>query len=114
MTGRKVTDSEAIRVETVSKIFGTGAEVVRALDDVSLEPSVGHIALHGLRPYRRPVNTVFQNCAMADPLAVMNEGCILQIGTPDQIYERPSTRFVADFIGDSNFLKTDERTEGVS
>ncbi len=41
---------------------------------------------------------------MADRIAVMSEGRALQVGTPDEVYERPSSRFVADFIGETNFL----------
>ncbi|HEX2069894.1 MAG TPA: ABC transporter ATP-binding protein, partial [Actinomycetota bacterium] len=41
---------------------------------------------------------------LSDRLAVMSDGRILQEGTPDQIYERPTSRFVADFIGQSNFF----------
>lgn len=41
---------------------------------------------------------------MSDRVAVMNKGRILQIGSPHDIYDRPSERFVADFIGDTNFL----------
>jgi spermidine/putrescine transport system ATP-binding protein len=41
---------------------------------------------------------------MSDRLAVMNQGRVAQVGTPQSIYERPSTRFVADFIGASNTL----------
>jgi spermidine/putrescine transport system ATP-binding protein len=41
---------------------------------------------------------------MSDRIGVMHEGKLLQIGTPEDIYERPTTRFVADFIGRSNFL----------
>lgn len=41
---------------------------------------------------------------MSDRIAVMNEGRILQIGVPEEIYERPRSRFVADFIGQTNFL----------
>ncbi len=41
---------------------------------------------------------------MSDRIAVMDQGLILQIGTPEEIYEHPRTRFVADFIGESNFL----------
>lgn len=41
---------------------------------------------------------------MSDRIAVVNGGEILQVGTPIEIYEYPKTRFVADFIGDSNFL----------
>src|SRR4030095_3268715 len=42
---------------------------------------------------------------MSDRIAVMNDGRILQLGTPGEIYERPRTRFVADFIGQTNFLE---------
>ena len=41
---------------------------------------------------------------MADRIAVMNEGKMLQVGTPKQIYEHPETHFVADFIGETNFI----------
>lgn len=41
---------------------------------------------------------------MCDRIAIMNEGKIEQVGTAEAIYERPRTRFVADFIGDTNFL----------
>ncbi len=44
---------------------------------------------------------------MSDRIAVMNEGRILQLGTPGDIYERPRTRFVADFIGQTNFLEVE-------
>ena len=43
--------------------------------------------------------------AMSDRIAVMNQGRILQIDDPAAIYEKPATRFVADFIGESNFLQ---------
>lgn len=42
--------------------------------------------------------------AMSDRIAVMSEGHVQQIGSPTEIYEHPVNRFVADFIGDSNFL----------
>ena len=41
---------------------------------------------------------------MSDRIAVMSAGNILQLGTPHEIYHAPSERFVADFIGDTNFL----------
>jgi iron(III) transport system ATP-binding protein len=43
--------------------------------------------------------------ALSHEIAVMNEGVIMQVGTPREIYERPRTRFVADFIGRTNLLK---------
>src|SRR5581483_877998 len=42
--------------------------------------------------------------SMATRIAVMADGRIQQIGTPSEIYYRPHSRFVADFIGESNFL----------
>ena len=44
---------------------------------------------------------------MSDRIAVMSSGKILQVGSPRDIYDRPAERFVADFIGESNFLKAD-------
>jgi spermidine/putrescine transport system ATP-binding protein len=41
---------------------------------------------------------------MSDQIAVMDKGKVLQIGSPVEIYERPNNRFVADFIGESNFI----------
>ncbi|MEX0340269.1 MAG: ABC transporter ATP-binding protein [Arenibacterium sp.] len=41
---------------------------------------------------------------MSDRIAVMSAGKILQIGTPREIYDQPAERFVANFIGESNFL----------
>ncbi len=42
--------------------------------------------------------------ALSDRIAVMHQGKILQVGTPDEIYDLPNNRFVADFIGISNFF----------
>jgi spermidine/putrescine transport system ATP-binding protein len=44
---------------------------------------------------------------MSDRVAVMSKGKILQIGTPTDIYERPVDRFVADFIGETNFIEAE-------
>jgi iron(III) transport system ATP-binding protein len=48
--------------------------------------------------------------SLADRMAVLNKGHIQQIGVPQQIYRQPSSRFVAEFIGESNFI-TGEVTE---
>ncbi len=42
---------------------------------------------------------------MSDRIAVMRGGKVEQLGTPEELYERPRTRFVADFIGTSNLLR---------
>src|SRR5688500_6436026 len=43
--------------------------------------------------------------ALSHEIAVMNEGRIQQIGTPREIYERPASQFVADFVGNTNFIQ---------
>jgi len=248
-------DAPAISIEQVSKTFGGGADMVRAVDDVSLairrnefftllgpsgcgkttllrliagfeHPTHGKLLLEGvdisaLPPYQRPVNTVFQNYAlfphmtvaqnigfglemlgrpkaeiastvdamlklvrmeelknrrtsqisggqqqrvalaralaprpkvllldeplsaldfklrkdmqielkrlqsetgitfvfvthdqeealtMSDRIAVMAKGKVLQVGSPRDIYDRPAERFVANFVGDTNFLSAE-------
>ena len=47
--------------------------------------------------------------ALANRIAVMNEGAIEQIGTPEEIYHAPRSRFVADFIGEANILEGQRR-----
>ncbi|AIR71052.1 sulfate ABC transporter ATP-binding protein [Dickeya fangzhongdai] len=42
---------------------------------------------------------------VADRIVLMNKGVIEQIGTPDEVYNRPATEFVYNFLGDSNRLK---------
>jgi putative spermidine/putrescine transport system ATP-binding protein len=52
---------------------------------------------------------------MSDRIAVMNEGRIEQCGLPTELYDEPATRFVADFIGESNFIEgTIDRLDGAS
>ena len=41
---------------------------------------------------------------MSDRIAVMNDGLVAQVGRPEDLYDRPETRFVAGFIGESNFM----------
>lgn len=41
---------------------------------------------------------------MSDRIGVMNQGKILQIGSPNEVYEHPNSRFVSDFIGETNYL----------
>ncbi|MCK0196493.1 ABC transporter ATP-binding protein [Ancylobacter sp. 6x-1] len=46
--------------------------------------------------------------SMADRVAVFNEGRIVQVGPPEEVYERPATRFVAGFVGAANVLSAQE------
>ena len=50
--------------------------------------------------------------AVADRIAVMHEGRLHQVQTPGELYDRPATRFVADFIGQMNILKTEAAGRG--
>jgi ABC-type Fe3+/spermidine/putrescine transport system ATPase subunit len=51
--------------------------------------------------------------AMSDRVAVMNGGKIEQLGAPQEIYDTPATRFVADFIGETNFIRRQGRVVAV-
>jgi iron(III) transport system ATP-binding protein len=51
--------------------------------------------------------------ALSDVVVVMNAGRIEQAGPPDEIYRRPSTRFVADFIGRANFIEGEVQSAGI-
>jgi multiple sugar transport system ATP-binding protein len=84
-------------------------EPLGALDTEMREEMIGELrALHD----RLGATTVYvthdqlEAMAMADRIAVMNQGRVEQIGTPQEIYDRPRTMFVADFIGapPMNFL----------
>jgi spermidine/putrescine transport system ATP-binding protein len=65
-----------------------------------------------LKRIQREVNVTFvyvthdqgEALTMSDRIAVMNDGIIEHLGTPRAIYERPATKFVANFIGTSNIL----------
>ena len=43
--------------------------------------------------------------ALSDQIIIMNKGVVAQVGTPQEIYYHPNSEFVADFIGEANFLK---------
>lgn len=45
--------------------------------------------------------------SMADSVAVLREGNVVQIGSPQEIYNRPTSRFVADFLGETNFVSAE-------
>jgi len=51
---------------------------------------------------------------MADRIAVLRDGHLLQCGSPNEIYERPADRFVADFIGVTNFIAGKAAPGGVA
>ena len=50
---------------------------------------------------------------MADKIVVMNHAEIMQIGTPEEIYQRPANPFVADFIGSINFFSKNNEEHAI-
>ena len=50
---------------------------------------------------------------MADRIGVMQDGRLLQVGTPDALYERPNSRFVAEFLGAANLLPVEVAADGL-
>ena len=50
---------------------------------------------------------------MADRMAILKDGRLLQVGAPEDVYERPADRFVANFIGVMNFIDGAVASDGV-
>ncbi|MGH6810293.1 MAG: ABC transporter ATP-binding protein, partial [Ensifer adhaerens] len=50
---------------------------------------------------------------MADRMAILKDGRLLQVGAPEEVYERPADRFVANFIGVMNFIEGTLRADGI-
>ncbi|MEM0348676.1 MAG: ABC transporter ATP-binding protein [Candidatus Caldarchaeum sp.] len=51
--------------------------------------------------------------AMSDRIAVMEKGLVVQLGAPEEIYRRPVSRFVADFIGETNLIEGEVEEDGL-
>ena len=49
---------------------------------------------------------------MSDRIAVMSDGVVEQVGTPREVYDEPTTEFVADFLGVSNLIDADAQPAG--
>ncbi|MTH78022.1 ABC transporter ATP-binding protein [Paracoccus aestuariivivens] len=70
---------------------------------------------HELRQLQRSLGLTFvfvthdqkEALSMADRVAVFADGRMQQVGTPEEIYSRPASRFVADFVGSSNVIPAD-------
>src|SRR5438876_495557 len=118
-------EDTAVRLEAISKRFGK----ITALDQVSLLVRRGELLLdepfsaldRNLRASMQvelkdivrklAVTTIFvthdqsEALSLSDRIAVIAQGRIHQLGTPDEIYRRPADRFVASFVGDVNVLR---------
>ena len=78
----------------------------------SLDAALGVAVQSELKSLQRELGITFvyvthnqsEALAMADRIAVMNDGRIEQLGTPNDIYRAPQTRFVAEFVGTNNLV----------
>ena len=78
----------------------------------ALDLKLRHQMQRELKQLQREVGITFvfvthdqeEALTISDRIGVMDEGKLLQIGTPEEIYEHPASRFVADFIGQTNLL----------
>jgi ABC-type Fe3+/spermidine/putrescine transport system ATPase subunit len=78
----------------------------------ALDPQLRKQVRSELRDLQRRVGVTFlfvthdqeEALSMSDQIAVMNAGTLEQVGTPREIYARPRTRFVADFLGAMNWI----------
>ncbi len=78
----------------------------------ALDPLLRKQVRTELRDLQRRVGVTFlfvthdqeEALSMSDQIAVMNAGALEQVGTPREIYARPRTRFVADFLGAMNWI----------
>jgi len=78
----------------------------------ALDPQLRKQVRSELRDLQRRVGVTFlfvthdqeEALSMSDQIAVMNAGALEQVGTPQEIYARPRTRFVADFLGAMNWI----------
>ena len=51
--------------------------------------------------------------SIADKMAILKDGLVQQVGTPSEIYQRPCSQFVAEFIGETNFLPASVTSDGL-
>ncbi|MFY9212192.1 MAG: ABC transporter ATP-binding protein [Aestuariivita sp.] len=71
-----------------------------------------------LKDIHRRVGTTFiyvthdqeEALSMSDRIVIMRDGAIEQVGTPEELYERPATKFAASFLGKSNFITQGGKT----
>ncbi len=78
----------------------------------ALDPKLRRAMRRELKDIQRRVGITFlfithdqeEALSMSDQIAVMNRGLLEQVGTPEDVYRRPASKFVAEFLGDVNWL----------
>ncbi len=83
----------------------------------ALDLKLRHVMQQELRRIHREIGGTFifvthdqgEALALANRIAIMNEGALMQDGTADEIYRKPANRFVATFIGEANIIRGERR-----
>lgn len=98
----------------IARAIATGAKILIMDEPLgSLDPKVSKVFRHQLRNLVKDLGLTAihvthnqeEAMAIADKIIVMRAGRILQMGTPYDLYERPQSIFVANFLGETNFLE---------
>ncbi|MFX1337217.1 MAG: ABC transporter ATP-binding protein [Promethearchaeota archaeon] len=98
----------------IARALATGAKILIMDEPLgSLDPKVSKVFRHQLRNLIKDLGLTAihvthnqeEAMAIADKIIVMRAGKILQMGTPYELYEHPKSIFVANFLGETNFLQ---------
>jgi ABC-type Fe3+/spermidine/putrescine transport system ATPase subunit len=98
----------------IARAIATGAKILIMDEPLgSLDPKVSKVFRHELRNLVKDLGLTAihvthnqeEAMAIADKIIIMRSGRILQMGTPYQLYENPNSIFVANFLGETNFLQ---------
>ncbi|MFX0028056.1 MAG: ABC transporter ATP-binding protein [Candidatus Hermodarchaeota archaeon] len=98
----------------IARAIATGAKILIMDEPLgSLDPKVSKVFRHELRNLIKDLGLTAihvthnqeEAMAIADKIIIMRSGQILQMGTPYELYEDPNSIFVANFLGETNFLQ---------
>lgn len=98
----------------IARAIATGAKILIMDEPLgSLDPKVSKVFRHELRNLIKDLGLTAihvthnqeEAMAIADKIIIMRSGQILQMGTPYELYENPNSIFVANFLGETNFLQ---------
>ncbi len=98
----------------IARAIATGAKILIMDEPLgSLDPKVSKVFRHELRNLIKDLGLTAihvthnqeEALAIADKIIIMRSGQILQMGTPYELYENPNSIFVANFLGETNFLQ---------
>ncbi|MFX1275051.1 MAG: ABC transporter ATP-binding protein [Promethearchaeota archaeon] len=98
----------------IARAIATGAKILIMDEPLgSLDPKVSKVFRHELRNLIKDLGLTAihvthnqeEAMAIADKIILMRAGRILQLGTPYELYENPNSIFVANFLGETNFLQ---------